>query len=289
MKKLLTSFLLFATGPLVFAQEPVMQVATYPFATVKNADADDQSEAALLSSFTNEVLSKNSKVALLVRSLDEIIDKERDEQMNPEYIRGKIAKQGVAMGATHTMAGFLSNCTVREEKKTGRYGPSSSFDATVSFELMLIDQATGQAVGGAKSFTTHGSSEFKITFGKSDADAALDAANRKAKKLIRNWLMSVLPSDMRILKTMDSTSKGIPTRLLIKGGIDSGLEKGADLQVMEFEMLDGVQLENLIAELEVMDVQTSASEVRVKKGGEALKAKRAANADIKILFKPDKD
>lgn len=266
-----------------------MQVATYSFSTVRNADEDDLAEAALLSSFTNEVLSKNSKVALLVRSIDDIIDKERDEQMNPEYIRGKIAKQGVAMGATHTMAGFLSNCNIRKEEKSGRYGPSTTYDATVSFEVMLIDQSTGQAVGGVKSFTTHGSSDFKITIGKSGADAALDEANRKAKKLIRNWLMSVLPSDMRILKTTDSTSKGIPTRLMIKGGADSGLEKGADLQVMEFEMLDGVQLENLIAELEVMDVQTAASEVRVKKGGEALKAKRAANADIKILFKPDKD
>lgn len=266
-----------------------MQVATYPFATVKSADADDQAEAALLSGFTNEVLSKNSKVALLVRSLDEIIDKEREEQMNPEYIRGKIAKQGVAMGATHTMAGFLSNCDVREERKNGRYGPSSTWDATISFELMLIDQATGQAIGGAKSFTTHGSSEFKLSFGKSDRDAAMDAANKKAKKLIRNWLMTVLPSDMRILKTTDSTSKGIPTKLMVKGGADAGLEKGADLQVMEFEMLDGVQLENMVAELEVVDVQTAASEVRVKKGGDVLKAKMAAKADIKILFKPDKD
>lgn len=264
-----------------------MQVASYPFTTATQ-EPDDQEEAALLSSFCNEALSKNPYIALLPRSIDEIIDKERNEQMNPEYIRGKIAKQGVAMGATHTMAGFLSSCNVVETVKKMPGGNSTSdWAASVTFQLMLIDQATGMAIGGAKTFTANAGSGF--AFGQNERTACLERANRKAKKMIRNWMSTVLPNDFKILRTQDSTKKGIPTMLLLKGGLNLGITKGEELQVVELEVLDGVNVENVIASLKVDEVQRETSICKVKKGGEELKAKMEAKAKYLIWFKPDDD
>ncbi len=287
MRSVSAALALLACAAFCGAQDPVMQVATYPFTTATQ-EPEDLEEAALLSSFCNESLSKNPYIALLPRSIDEILDKERTEQMNPEYIRGKIAKQGVAMGATHTMAGFLSSCNlVESEKKLPNGSTSSSWNATVSFQLMLIDQATGMAIGGAKTFTASAGSGF--AFGQSERSACLERTNRKAKKLIRNWMSTVLPNDFKILRTQDSTKKGVPTMLLLKGGLNLGITKGEELQVVELEVLDGVNVENVVATLKVDEVQRETSICKVKKGGEELKAKLEAKAKYLIWFKPDDD
>lgn len=268
-----------------FAQETKMQVATWGFATVANPDDDDRREAGILTSITSELLSRNSSVAVLNRTVDQLLDKERDENMNADYIRGRIAEQGKSMGGTHQLAGFLGSCNVEEQTTTNKYGTSTSYKASVTFEVMLVEQATGKVVGGSKSYTVTGSAGL---FG-TGRDGALNAANRRAKKLIANWLMTVLPSDLKVLKVTDSTSKGVPTRLLIKGGTDIGMTKGEDLQIVEIEMLDGVSVENIIAELNVTEVKANSCEVKVRKGGDEYKVKRDAKSEMKILFKPEKD
>lgn len=267
------------------AQDPLMQVASWGFSTVIGED-DDVREAAMLTSITNELLGRNARIAVINRKIDDLLDKERNEQMNAEYIRGRIAKQGMAMGGTHQLVGIVNSCNITEQRTQNANGTMNvSYKATVTFEVMLIDQATGQNVGGSRSYTETGSSGL---FGAGE-DGALANVNRRAKKRIANWLMTVLPSDLKVLKVADSTNKGIPTRLLVKGGADIGMAKGEDLLIVEIEMLDGVPVENTIAELNVTEVKATSSECKIKKGGDDYKAKRDAKTELKILFKPDKD
>jgi hypothetical protein len=286
MRSVLTPLAVLACAALCQAQDPVMQVATWGFSHGPNADADDVREAAMLTSITTELLSRNSRIAVINRTIDEVVDKERNEQMNAEYIRGKIAKQGMASGGTQQLAGFLNSCNVVEQSNTGKYGTTTSYNASVTFEISMVDQSTGQNIGRSLSKTVTGSSGL---FGGVGPDGALENANRRAKRLIANWLMTVLPSDLKVLKVADSTGKGIPTRLLVKGGQDIGMTKGEDLLIVEIEMLDGTPVENTIAELNVTEVKATSSECKIRKGGDDYKAKRDAKADMKILFKPDKE
>ena len=115
------------------------------------------------------------------------------------------------------------------------------------------------------------------------------ASLRAARRKLANWLIAVLPSDLKILKVTDSTSKGVPTHLMVKGGTNIGMTKGEDLLIVEIEMLDGVGIESTIAELNVTEVKAESSECKVRKGGSELKAKRDAKADLKLMFKPEKE
>lgn len=286
MRSVSAALALLACAAFCGAQDPVMQVATWGFAHVPNADEDDIREAAMLTGITNELLSRNSRIAVINRTVDELIDKERNEQMNAEYIRGKIAQQGKASGGTQQLTGYVNSCNITEQTSTGKYGTTTSYNASVTFEISMVDQSTGQNIGRSKSCTVKGSSGL---FGGSGPDGALEMANRRAKKLIANWLMTVLPTDLKVLKVADSTGKGVPTRLLVKGGQDIGMTKGEDLLIVEFEMLDGVAVENTIAELNVTEVKATSSECKIRKGGDEYKAKRDAKAELKILFKPDKE
>lgn len=270
----------------VQAQDPVMQIGSYGFLNVV-PESDDVQEAAMLTSITNELLGRNTRIAVINRKVEDLLDKERNENLNPEFIRGKIAKQGAAMGATHQLVGIVTACNVTEHRNYNPNGTSTvSYQASVTFEVSLIDQATGQNVGGSKTYTVTGGSGL---FGGIGPEGALNTANKRAKRKIANWLMTVLPSDLRILKVTDSTSKGFPKQLMVKGGSNIGMTKGEDLIIVEFETVDGVAIENTIAELNVTEVKTESSECKVRKGGEELKAKRDAKAELKILFKPEKE
>lgn len=264
-----------------------MQVGSYGFMAAIPNDERYQQEAAMLTSITNELLGRNTRIAVINRKVEDLLDKERNENMNPEFIRGKIAKQGTAMGATHQLIGIVTGCNVTENRTYNPNGTSTvNYQASVTFEISLIDQATGQNVGGSKTYTVNGGSGF---FGGIGPEGALNTANKRAKRKIANWLMTVLPSDLRILKVTDSTSKGVPKQLMVKGGSNIGMTKGEDLIVVEIEVLDGVSIENTIAELNVGEVKSESSECKVRKGGDELKAKRDAKADLKILFKPEKE
>ena len=285
MRNVFTSFVFLSVTLFCRAQEPVMQVASWGFSAAVGEE-DDLREAAMLTSITNELLGRNARIAVINRKIDELVDKEREEQMNAEYIRGRIAKQGTAMGGTHQLAGFVNSCSISEQRTRNSNGTENiTYQASVTFEVMLIDQATGQNVGGSRSYTVTGGSGL---FG-AGPDGALAPANKRAKRKIANWLMTVLPSDLKILKVTDSTGKGVPTRLMVKGGSDIGMGKGEDLIIVEYEMLDGVPIESTIAELNVTEVKAASSECKVRKGGSELKAKRDAKAELKILFKPDND
>lgn len=265
-----------------------MRIATYPFFTATQ-DAEDLEEGSRLSEMANALMVKNPNLKLYPRSVDDIIDKESTEQMSAEYIRGKIAKQGMRDGATHTMAGFLSGFTVNErEKKLPNGNTSISYEVSISFSLQLIDQTTGQAAF-SKDFAAHASSGLNIAIGKSQRDATIARANKRARRYISNWLVTVLPSDFKILKIQEMDKKGLPAELIVKGGTNIGLEKGDELRVVQIEMLDGAPLETDIAELKVSEAQEQISICSVRSGKEQMKLLLDSKAELKILFKPEKE
>lgn len=260
-------------------------IATAPF-VASPKEQDDQEEAVILSGYVTDFMAKNTMITTVAKSVDEVIGKMLDDQMNEDYIRGQIAKQGVRIGAKELLTGVVTSFKVdHRTTDNGRFGQSTSTEAVLNFQLLLVDVATGKTIASA-TLSARGVPPPFTTFGVSPDGLATEVANKRAKKAINNWLMTVLPNDFKILKE-EVDKKGRPDMVYVKGGEDIGMTKGDDLEVVEIEMLEGTPMKTNIAELTVSEIRGGVSVCKVKKGKDELRSRIDSKADIKVLFKPD--
>jgi len=254
-------------------------VGIFPFkGNVTNYVKDLQSQ-------TIQSFSQKSRFTVVDRTNFDVIKMEKERQKSEEFLNGFVVEQGKNIGAKYAVTGELYNIGVTSQQfkktdyNTKTYYYETKYSANLSFSLTLLDIETGEVkatnnfniktsdVGWAGLFTA--SAGFYNT-----ESEALSRAMNSANGYIKGWINSIFPVKMKIIKVEETDKKGNPQVILIKGGIDTDLRKGSDLNVVYPEILvvEGKEYTKptIVGALKVLEVEGDFSTCKIKSGADKI-------------------
>ncbi|MBK9045940.1 MAG: hypothetical protein IPL74_04290 [Bacteroidetes bacterium] len=238
-----------------------LTIGIYPFENATNEPSTIE-EANYLTGVVQEFMTKNPHFKVLPRNTMESLKSEWGLNRDEQFIRGKIAEQGIAAGAQKLMTGRLNVFQNTEEVRNVANSTKSTYKAKISLTLTVLDVASGTGDASKTFEASAGSGVFNFNLNR---EMVLNQAHKKLKRLISNWVVTILPFEFKILKVLEFKGE-LPKLVLIKGGTDMALENGESLLVSEIEILeDNILHEKIVGELEVVSVEGQVSKCKVKR------------------------
>jgi len=257
-----------------------LTIGIYPFENATNEPSTIE-EANYLTGVVQEFMTKNPHFKVLPRNTMESLKSEWGLNRDEQFIRGKIAEQGIAAGAQKLMTGRLNVFQNTEEVRNVANSTKSTYKAKISLTLTVLDVASGTGDASKTFEASAGSGVFNFNLNR---EMVLNQAHKKLKRLISNWVVTILPFEFKILKVLEFKGE-LPKLVLIKGGTDMALENGESLLVSEIEILeDNILHEKIVGELEVVSVEGQVSKCKVKKGAEEIKNMLDSGKKITLKF-----
>jgi hypothetical protein len=242
----------------------------------------------------SSVFSSKSRFTVVDRSKFEQIARERNLQKQEEFINSStIVEQGKSLGAQYLVSG-----NINQIGKAGGYKEKSKLvydqytkklvaqkynvyitEITLTVNVQVIDVATA-AVKSTKSFSTVLQTE------TSSEATAMENAIKSLEMYYKAWINEHFPVYMKVIRIEKSGKKGLPEKILIKGGVDMDLSESnkwvilntsSELEVFEFESLvvDGKEYKRpvTIGRVKIDEVQGEFSICKVKNGAENIQKK----------------
>jgi hypothetical protein len=179
-------------------------------------------------------------------------------------------------------------------KYVTQYYNVPGIDATITVSMQATEVSTG-SVKSSKIVTAAWRTETDWT----NTGIAINNAVNYLPGFIKGWANEVFPVDLKVLKIESYNKKGLPDKILIKGGSDTDLEKkkgnlfgswagsSSRLQVYENEVInaDGKVYNRpvKIGEVKVDEVQGDLTVCKVTDGADAIK--REMDAGKTLLLK----
>lgn len=238
-----------------------------------------------LESQTIQSFSQKSRFTVVDRTNVEITKKEKELQKSEDYLNGYVVDQGKNIGAKYIVTGELYNIGVtsqnfkRTDYTTKQIYYETKYSAYLTFNLTLLDIETGQ-IKSNNNFTIKTTNVGWAGFLSSSAgyfnteSEALNRAMLSANGYIKGWINSIFPVKMKILKVEETDKKGNPVIILIKGGADTDLRKGSDLNVIYPEILivEGKEYTKptQIGTIKVLEVEGEFSTCKIKSGNDKI-------------------
>ncbi|MEO1516809.1 MAG: hypothetical protein AAFV95_17440 [Bacteroidota bacterium] len=182
-----------------------------------------------------------------------------------------LVEAGKRLGIEYIFVGNISNVSVS-------IAVSGLYRAEFGFTLKVISVASGR-IYVTESFAVSSDKRMIDRFGGKDSKReALNAALQNVNEPISIFLDKYFPIEARFFKIKKSSRKGVPTVVVIKGGLTNGLRNKQKLDVVLKENIssdDGegniTTYRDKIAEIRIMEIESNFATCKVLKGGEEIK------------------
>ncbi len=288
MKKIITLAMLMVAILNSYAQEAsgnyvigLLPVTTADPATKKYSP---QVEGAIASVFTGK-----SRFTVVDRTKFDQLAQERNLQKQEDFLDGLVVEQGKSLGAQYLIQGNISQCNaqsvqIKKYKTMGTY-PNTyqqayyvpGYTVTLIINLQTIDVATGQAKSAR---TINASRTWETTSAEQAITASLNLLQNPTGRegTLKDWANDMFPVLMKVLKVEEADNKGRPKKVLIKGGEDMDLHRGAttgsklQVYINDVMMVDGKEYTRPlpIGEIVVFEPQGEFTVCKVKDGAEEM-------------------
>ncbi|HMJ48367.1 MAG TPA: CsgG/HfaB family protein [Ferruginibacter sp.] len=286
MKKLATIALLFFQL-YSYAQESGdgnYTVGILPVTSVNNQA--DRYTSNVQSSLSNVFVEK-TRFTVVDRAGFNQIAKERNLQKQEDFLNGSVVEQGKSLGAEYLISGNVNQINTRSYYKdkskldydaatkqwyTRKYQVTAIL-VDLNVNVQIIDVATG-AFKSNKSFSISHETE------ETGEAIAINNAVKRLEAYFRAWVNNAFPVYMKIIKVESTNRKGLPEKVLIKGGsdVDMAVNKGLlsnnsselDVYIIDVLTVDGKELKRqvTIGKVRISEVQGEFSICKVRSGAE---------------------
>lgn len=243
-----------------------------------------QVEGTIASIFTGK-----TRFTVVDRTKFDQLAQERNLQKQEDFLDGLVVEQGKSLGAQYLIQGNISQAnaqsvTITKYKTVGTYPNTTQqkyyvpgYNVALIVNLQTIDVATGQAksartINASRTWETN-SSEQAIT-------ASLNLLQNPTGRegTLKDWANDMFPVLMKVLKVEETDNKGRPKKVLIKGGEDMDLHRGAttgsmlQVYINDVMMVDGKEYTRPlpIGEIVVFEPQGEFTVCKVKDGADEI-------------------
>lgn len=244
----------------------------------------DRVEGAIASIFTGK-----KRFTVVDRTKFDQLAQERNLQKQEEFLDGLVVEQGKSLGAQYLIQGNISQLNaqsvqITKYKTMGSY-PNTyqqkyyvpGYNVTLIINLQTIDVATGQAKSAR---TINASRTWETTSAEDAINASLQLFQNPTGRegTLKDWANDMFPVDMKVLKVEEADNKGRPKKVLIKGGEDMDLHRGAvsgsklQVYINDVMMIDGKEYTRPlpIGEIVVFEPQGEFTVCKVKDGADEM-------------------
>lgn len=270
----------------VNAQQEKISIAILP---TKDAQDSSLSYPMMTNGLIN-AFSKNERFELVDRSRLDEIQQEKELQKTEDFLdNAKSIEQSKSLGAQYLLSSTFSNYV--------NDGDVCRF----TLNLSIIDVETGKVVASDAIIPKSGGFGNQLLSGVANAylgtkgaltpkDKALQKAIDNITPMIDEFVLKNFPVYFSIIEILKSSGDGTPQKLLVSGGSDFGVKKGATLKVVEIVSMNvnGKMIDRKkdIAELKVEKVEDGNFSIcKVNKGGSEIKKGQNSGAKIQVTFK----
>lgn len=235
------------------------------------------------------VFTGKTRFTVVDRTKLDQIAKERNLQKQEEFLDGLIVEQGKSLGAQYLIQANISQANavavqIKKYKTVGTY-PNTyqqaytvpGYEVALIVNLQTIDVATGQAKSAR---TINASKTWATTSAEQAIAASLNLLQNPTGRegTLKDWANDMFPVAMKILKVEETDNKGRPKKVLIKGGEDMDLHRGAvsgsklQVYINDAMMVDGKEyIRPLpIGEIVVFEPQGEFTVCKVKDGADEM-------------------
>lgn len=225
MKSLL-SFLFIFLSLASFAQDENETNVVGILATTSSASAYSR-YASTVTSIISKAFNDKSRFVVVDREKMDQLASERNLQKQEDFINGKVVAQGKSIGARYIVSSRLSQLSTSKytNEKTRNVwsglkivGTEKYLEPAVSVNLGIEIQIIDVVDGSSKANKVI-SSQLEYQ-GEVNIDNAVNSSIMKSETVLKRWLNDVFPVYMKILKVESKDKKGLPNKVLIKGGSD---------------------------------------------------------------------
>lgn len=222
----------------------------------------------------SDAFLKTKRFSLVEREKMEQLKSEKNLQKEEDFIDGTVIEQSKSLGAQFVVLGNVTKAKVEEKTTNLVYVSTSTKIAEVSFNIRIVDVATGEIVA-SNSFN-------KTAKGKNPFDEALKEIKPEIEKFIKdNFKITA-----SIASIEEKNSTGDATKVLISGGSSTGVTEKNEFKVFEISVLivDGKKLtrKKTIGKLIVTKVEDENFSIcTITEGGAEIAKKIEAGAKIK--------
>jgi len=302
MKRLITIYIsLLFTFSYSNAQELGLQDNyTIGILPITVADYSSNSHKEAIYGIISKVFTGKSRFTVVDRAKLDQVARERNLQKQEDFIDGYIVEQGKSLGAQYLVSCNIiqiSSSSNKEKRKktrsvkdpnTGKYVSEDYyvdmyvFQSSVKLNMQVIEVATG-SVKSSKIITSSKTYETQ-TPKNGDEESVINSAVSETEGYLKAWANEVFPVEMKVMKVESLNKKGMPEKILIKGGADMDLQHSgwlintsSDLEVYENEIIpmDGKEYTRKvpIGKVTIAETQGEFSVCKVKSGGETIQKK----------------
>lgn len=222
----------------------------------------------------SDAFLKTKRFSLVEREKMEQLKSEKNLQKEEDFIDGTVIEQSKSLGAQFVVLGNVTKAKVEEKTTNMVYLSTKTKVAEVSFNIRIVDVATGEIVA-SNSFN-------KTAKGKNPFDEALSDIKPEIEKFIKdNFKITA-----SIASVEEKNSNGDATKVLISGGSSTGVIEKNEFKVFEVSELvvDGKKLtrKKTIGKLIVTKVEDENFSIcTITEGGAEIAKKIEAGAKIK--------
>ncbi len=246
-----------------------------------------QVEGAIASIFTGK-----TRFTVVDRTKLDQLAQERNLQKQEDFLDGLVVEQGKSLGAQYLIQGNISQASAQSVQITkyrtvGTYPNTTQqkyfvpgYSVTLIVNLQTVDVSSGQAKSAR---TVNASKIWETTSAEQAITASLNLLQNPTGRegTLRDWANDMFPVLMKVLKVEETDNKGRPKKVLIKGGADMDLHRGAttgsklQVYINDVMMVDGKEyIRPLpIGEIVVFEPQGEFTVCKVVDGAEDIQRK----------------
>jgi len=252
----------------------------------------DQSKASTadVNSIQDEITNsfvKTKRFNIVDRTKMDKVKQEKELQKSEDFMDGSTVEQGKSLGAQFLISGNVNSA--QAERMTSSDGKSTTYKATLSISLQVIDISTGQIIATETIEPKSGNSMLgSIGVGSSSPEQCISKAIQGISDKIDAFVQNNFPITFSISEIQKKDNNGAATEILITGGSAFGLKKGESFKVIELVDADlngkKVTRKKEVGQIKINKVEDeNFSDCDVKSGGSDITTKFEAKAKLQVI------